>query len=144
MEQRMAAAGANPFDYVELPTGDLLSAAALSDAHRQAPLGVHQPGRGLLSPAVFGNAHRQASMGIRQPGTGLLSAGVSGYPKHGKPSQFGRNPLEGRLTAHNQRGLSAVVKCYEPHGRSSKERYDWITEYLAAVVEEAIRIRKGY
>lgn len=45
---------------------------------------------------------------------------------------------------HERRGLSAVVKCYEPTGQSSKEKYNWITEYLAAIVEEAIHIRRRY
>ena len=37
--------------------------------------------------------------------------------------------------------LSSLVKCYDPSGSTSQERYDWIKTYLAAAVEEAIDIR---
>jgi hypothetical protein len=33
------------------------------------------------------------------------------------------------------------VKCYNPAGATSKDRYDWIKTHLANAVEEAIRIR---
>jgi electron transfer flavoprotein alpha/beta subunit len=39
--------------------------------------------------------------------------------------------------------LSQIVKCYEPPGANSKERYAWIAQYLGNAVEEAIRIREN-
>jgi hypothetical protein len=37
--------------------------------------------------------------------------------------------------------LSSIVKCYNPGGATSKERYDWISTHLANAVEEAVGIR---
>jgi hypothetical protein len=36
---------------------------------------------------------------------------------------------------------SSIVKCYNPAGSNSQERYDWITKHLANAVEEAVDIR---
>ena len=51
--------------------------------------------------------------------------------------------LFSRVALHEYDGkkLSSIVKCYNPSGRNSKERYAWIKKYLAAAVEEAIGIR---
>ena len=37
--------------------------------------------------------------------------------------------------------LSSIVKCHDPQGRNSSERYNWIADHLANAVEEAIQIR---
>jgi len=36
-----------------------------------------------------------------------------------------------------------LVKCYNPAGKNSKERYDWISRYISNAVEEAIKIREN-
>jgi len=67
--------------------------------------------------------------------------------QEGLVSWRGRNPFE-RFTVHdrdgNRRRLSEVVKCYDPDGVDSTERYGWIRKRLDAMVEEAIRIRSKY
>ena len=59
----------------------------------------------------------------------------------GYTSKKGRNPFD--FIRYGERGkkLSSIVKCYDPAGRNSSERYAWIAKHLANAVEEAIRIR---
>ena len=61
----------------------------------------------------------------------------------GNTSSKGANPFTGITLGNSETRLSSVVKCYNPAGRTSRERYDWITEHLANAVEEAIRIRQN-
>ena len=64
---------------------------------------------------------------------------------NGNTSSMGRNPFDSLLFCDGSLGsLSCVVKCYHPTGRSSREKFDWISKHLADVVEEAIRIRNDY
>ncbi len=63
--------------------------------------------------------------------------------KQGNVSVKGENPFE-LLSFDGGKSpikLSDVVKCYDPQGYTSKERYDWIAKYLSSAVEEAIKIR---
>ena len=72
---------------------------------------------------------------------GIHVHGLEG--QDGKESRKGENPF--RYIDFPLRGpstkLSSIVKCYDPAGYSSKERYDWISQHLANLVEEAIKIR---
>lgn len=61
--------------------------------------------------------------------------------RNGYTSSKGRNPFHYLTLGNSSTSLSSIVKCYDPKGRSSEERYDWISRYLAAAVEEAIGIR---
>ena len=61
----------------------------------------------------------------------------------GKVSSKGRNPFDFITLKNSGKKLSSVVKCYDPGGQSSKERYAWIAKHLANAVEEAIAIRKN-
>lgn len=76
--------------------------------------------------------------------------GVVGIRIHGlKNSQSetttrGANPFDYLTHGPTKAKLSSIVKCYEPAGANSKERYDWICQHLANAVEEAIRIRAKY
>lgn len=56
----------------------------------------------------------------------------------------GKNPFDYINIKDRQQKLSTIVKCYNPAGRSSTEKYRWIAKHLAKVVEEAIQIRSGY
>jgi hypothetical protein len=60
----------------------------------------------------------------------------------GNTSTQGSNPFD--FITHNpsKQKLSAIVKCYNPGGTTSKERYDWISKHLANAVEEAVKIRR--
>ncbi len=58
-------------------------------------------------------------------------------------SSKGKNPFDFVCLENQGRKLSSFVKCYDPPGRDSRERYGWIANHLANAVEEAIRIRSA-
>jgi hypothetical protein len=60
----------------------------------------------------------------------------------GEISIKGNNPFDYITHGPTKKKLSSIVKCYNPAGENSKERYAWISKYLADAVEEAIKIRK--
>ena len=76
--------------------------------------------------------------------------GIVGIYIHGLEDMNGRTSYKGKdpfsFITHNtsDKPLSSIVKCYDPAGRSSRERYDWISRHLANAIEEAIRIRNQY
>lgn len=61
----------------------------------------------------------------------------------GNTSRKGRNPFD-FVSFKSGKTLSTVVKCYDPRGDTSKERYDWISKYIERMVEEAIDLRKRH
>ena len=56
-------------------------------------------------------------------------------------SKKGENPFD-HIT-YGKGKLSTIVKCYDPAGSNSKERYNWISKHLSNAVEEAIKIRNA-
>ena len=60
-----------------------------------------------------------------------------------KTSKMGLNPFDFITHGDSGKKLSTLAKCYNPGGRTSQERYSWITEHLANAVEEAIKIRNA-
>ena len=62
--------------------------------------------------------------------------------KDGKISLKGNNPFNYITHGKTGKKLSTIVKCYNPIGANSKEKYGWISKYISDAVEEAIRIRK--
>ncbi len=75
-------------------------------------------------------------------GMGVVGIHIHGLEdSDGNISRKGRNPFD--FITHEKSGkkLSTIVKCYDPTGLSSRERYGWISQHLANAVEEAIRIR---
>jgi hypothetical protein len=74
--------------------------------------------------------------------------GVVGIYIHGlknsreETSVKGENPFDYITYGSTGKKLSSIVKCYNPVGATSKERYDWISQHLANAVEEAIKIRE--
>lgn len=74
--------------------------------------------------------------------------GVVGIHIHGLKNsdgyvaEKGDNPFD-YITLGQTKKLSAVVKCYNPAGDNSKERYDWISQHLSNAVEEAIEVRNN-
>jgi hypothetical protein len=74
--------------------------------------------------------------------------GVVGIRIHGLKNQEGyitdpgANPFD-YITFDSGKKLSEIVKCYNPAGNNSKERYDWISRYISDAVEEAIKIRNS-
>ena len=75
--------------------------------------------------------------------------GVVGICIHGlqnvdrDTSSKGNNPFDYISYGNTGKRLSSIVKCYNPAGSTSRERYDWISTHLANAVEEAISIRKS-
>jgi antiphage defense system Thoeris ThsB-like protein len=73
--------------------------------------------------------------------------GVVGIRIHGlkdaaqQTSVMGANPFDYITCGNAGQKLSSIVKCYDPAGAVSQQRYDWIKTYLADAVEEAINIR---
>ena len=65
----------------------------------------------------------------------------------GRMSRKGSDPF-GHFTFDDPSGdprrLSSVVTCHDPPGTDSRQRYDWIRDNLAEIVEEALRIRRMY
>lgn len=83
---------------------------------------------------------------VRSWGAGM---GVVGIRIHGlknaaqQTTALGANPFDYIDYGNTGRKLSSIVKCYNPGGTTSQERYDWIKQHLANAVEEAIAIRKS-
>lgn len=70
-------------------------------------------------------------------GKGVVGVRVHGLKDHDEQvSRPGKNPFD-----HLPIG---AVKCCNPRGSTSKDRYAWIKEHLGAAIEEAIRIRNAY
>ena len=74
--------------------------------------------------------------------------GVAGIHIHGlknkneQTASKGRNPFNSITHGASKEKLSNIVRCYDPPGRSSREKYAWIEENIADIVEEAIEIRR--
>ena len=77
-------------------------------------------------------------------GMGVVGIHIHGLEDaDGRVSRKGANPFQYITHGSTNARLSTIVKCYNPAGRTSKERYDWISKHLENAVEEAIRIRKN-
>ena len=75
-------------------------------------------------------------------GMGVVGIRIHGLEdSEGKTSKMGGNPFGYIRYGNTGKQLSSIVKCYDPAGRTSKEKYGWISNHLANAVEEAIRIR---
>lgn len=53
----------------------------------------------------------------------------------------GANPFDFISYGSTGKKLSSIVKCYDPAGSTSQDRYEWIQKHLANAVEEAVKIR---
>ena len=74
-------------------------------------------------------------------GMGVVGIRIHGLQgKDGLTAKMGKNPFD--YIDYRQGKLSDVVKCYNPSGRDSKEKYNWIAKHLSNAVEEAIRARQ--
>ena len=77
-------------------------------------------------------------------GLGVVGIHIHGLKNFdGETSAQGNNPFDYINHGPTGKKLSAIVKCYNPAGTTSKEKYDWISTYLSDAVEEAITIRSG-
>jgi len=77
-------------------------------------------------------------------GMGVVGIYIHGLKNHeGDIAAQGGNPFDYITYGNSGTKLSAIVRCYNPSGNNSKERYDWISKYISDAVEESINIRKN-
>ncbi len=81
---------------------------------------------------------------VKSWGNGMGVVGIHIYGlknSDGYISKKGNNPFDYIGYGNTGKKLSSIVKCYNPGGTNSKERYAWIAKHLENAVAEAIRIR---
>lgn len=77
-------------------------------------------------------------------GMGVVGIRIHGLKNlAGYTSSSGKNPFDFIGYGDSGKKLSSIVKCYDPVGSDSKEKYAWISKYLSDAVEEAVGIRKA-
>lgn len=77
-------------------------------------------------------------------GMGVVGIRIHGLKDFGgQESPPGRNPFDLVTHGPSRRPLSTLVKCYNPDGNTSQERYGWIREWIEAAADEAVQIRKA-
>lgn len=77
-------------------------------------------------------------------GLGVVGIRIHGLKNRlGETSVMGENPFDHITHGPSKRPLSSLVKCYNPAGSTSQERYAWIAQHLSNAVEEAIKIRNS-
>lgn len=75
-------------------------------------------------------------------GMGIVGIYIHGLKNsQGKISLKGNNPFDYITHGGTKKKLSTIVKCYNPSGNNSNERYDWISNYISDAAEEAVKIR---
>jgi len=78
-------------------------------------------------------------------GMGVVGIRIHGLKNlEGNIAKIGNNPFDYIPILDTEKKLSSIVKCYNPPGSNSKERYAWIRQNLVNAIEEAIEIRNGY
>lgn len=77
-------------------------------------------------------------------GMGVVGIRIHGLKNTaGQIASVGGNPFDYINYGNTGKKLSSIVKCYNPTGSNSKERYAWIAKHLENAVEEAIKIRNN-
>lgn len=77
-------------------------------------------------------------------GLGVVGIRIHGLKdRQGATASMGENPFDKITHGGTKNPLSTLVKCYNPAGSTSQERYAWISKHLSNAVEEAIRIRNA-
>jgi MTH538 TIR-like domain (DUF1863) len=77
-------------------------------------------------------------------GLGVVGIRIHGLKNRlGETAAMGANPFDKVTHGGTGKPLSTLVKCYNPVGSTSQERYAWISQHLSNAVEEAIRIRNA-
>lgn len=77
-------------------------------------------------------------------GMGVVGIRIHGLKNtDGYIANQGKNPFDYISHGNTGKKLSSIVKCYNPTGSNSKERYAWVAKHLENAVEEAIKIRNA-
>ena len=75
-------------------------------------------------------------------GMGIAGVYIHGLKDlDGYTSDRGDNPFR-YIEFKDGKKLSSIIRCYDPKGLNSNDKYSWISDHLSAIVEEAISIRK--
>mgnify|MGYP001127727106 FL=1 len=75
-------------------------------------------------------------------GMGVVGIRIHGLKNtDGYIAKQGNNPFDYISYGNTGKKLSSIVRCYNPAGTNTKERYAWIAKHLENAVEEAIKIR---
>lgn len=75
-------------------------------------------------------------------GMGVVGIRIHGLKNtDGYIANMGKNPFDYIGYGNTGKKLSSIVKCYNPAGSNSKERYAWIAKHLENAVSKAIKIR---
>ena len=61
----------------------------------------------------------------------------------GSTTVKGNNPMDSVTFKNNGKTLSTIAKAYTPTGATSQDRYNWISNNIEAIIEEAVKIRKA-
>ena len=78
-------------------------------------------------------------------GMGVVGIRIHGLKNEaGLLSRAGNNPFTDIRLGRGGPFLSEIVKCYNPVGSNSQQRYRWISVNLTKAIEEAIDIRKQW
>ena len=73
---------------------------------------------------------------------GVVGVRIHGLKNQdGETSKKGANPFDYIWLGNSK--LSSIVKCHDPEGNTSEEKYSWIEKNLSKVVEKAIQIREN-
>ena len=79
-----------------------------------------------------------------EKGMGVVGVYVDGLKAPNDTSSGrGKNPFD-FVKLENGKKFSSVAKCHEPDGFDSNSQYEWISNNLSEIVEEAIEIRKKF
>ncbi len=77
-------------------------------------------------------------------GLGVVGIRIHGLKdRNGDTAAAGDNPFDFITHGPTRMPLSSIVKCYNPTGSTSQDRYAWISKHLSNAVEEAIKIRNS-
>jgi len=75
-------------------------------------------------------------------GMGVVGIRIHGLKNlNGDTASYGANPFDSIDYGSTGKKLSSIVKCYNPSGSDSKEKYAWISEHIKNAADEAVRIR---
>lgn len=77
-------------------------------------------------------------------GIGVVGVYIHGLKNtDGYIANRGNNPFDYLIFKKSGAKMSSVVKCFNPQGTNSKERYDWICKNIESIIEDAIKIRNN-
>ena len=75
-------------------------------------------------------------------GKGVVGINIHGLKNSdGETASLGLNPFDYVNYGDDEKELSNIVKRYNPPGKNSGEKYEWISDNIEKIIEKAIEIR---